>query len=194
MSPITELVGGAKAYGWGNLSTSATAFESIATYTSTGSSGDIVFSSIPSNYSHLQIRGILRTNDTGSFNNQALRFNGDTASNYALHRLRGDGTNGAANATVNIGSINDFMRAPGTGVSSNIFAAAIIDILDYANTNKFKTIRVFNGVDDNGSGQIILTSGLWRNTNAITTITITPSGGTAITGSTLALYGIKAAA
>lgn len=170
------------------------AFESIATYTSTGSAGDIEFTSIPGTYKHLQLRGILRTNDTGSFNNQALRFNGDTASNYALHRLRGDGTSTAANAASSIGSINDFMRAIGSGIASNIFSTAIVDILDYADTNKYKTIRVLNGQDANGSGEVILVSGLWRSTSAITSLKITVSGGTAISGSTFALYGIKGAA
>lgn len=166
-------------------------YESIATYTSTGSAGDIEFTSIPGTYKHLQLRGILRTNDSGSFNNQTLRFNGDTASNYALHRLRGDGANTAANGVANIGSINDFMRATGSGIASNIFSAAIVDILDYADTNKYKTIRVLNGQDANGSGEIILVSGLWRSTSAITSLKIFVSGGTAISGSTFALYGIK---
>lgn len=191
MSPILQSLANASAFGFRSAAAIPTSFESIATYTSTGSAGDIEFTSIPGTYKHLQLRGILRTNDTGSFNNQPLRFNGDTASNYALHRLRGDGANTTANGVVNIGSINDFMRATGSGIASNIFSAAIVDILDYADTNKYKTIRVLNGQDDNGSGEIILVSGLWRSTSAITSLKIFVSGGTAISGSTFALYGIK---
>ncbi len=61
----------------GNATFFAGSYESIATVTSTGSSGNLVFSSIPGTYTHLQIRGILRTNDTGTFNNTALRFNSE---------------------------------------------------------------------------------------------------------------------
>jgi hypothetical protein len=169
----------------------AGSYESIATVTSTGSSGDLVFSSIPGTYTHLQIRGILRTNDTGSFNNQRMRFNSDSTSSYAFHLLTGDGTTITSSSTTTAGSINDFMRAPGTGVSSGIFSVAVIDILDYANTNKYKTVRILQGGDQNAGGNLGLNSALWMKTDAITNITISPSGGTAESGSTFALYGIK---
>ena len=168
-------------------------YESIATVTSTGSSGNLVFSSIPGTYTHLQIRGILRTSDTGTFNNQGLRFNSDSTSSYAYHTLAGNGTTASASATSSVQSINDFMRAASDSLASGIFGVAVIDILDYANTNKYKTMRVLQGGDGNGSGIVGLSSGLWMKTDAITSITIIPSGGTAITNSTFALYGIKVA-
>jgi hypothetical protein len=76
------------------------------------------------------------------------------------------------------------------------YSASIIDILDYANTNKYKTYRALTGIDKNGSGSIQLTSGVWRNTTAITSITITPQSNTSPTNqfqqySQFALYGIK---
>jgi hypothetical protein len=166
-------------------------FESIATITSSGSAGNFVFSSIPGTYDHLQIRGILRTNDTGTWNNQVLRFNSDTGSNYAVHRLYGNGSTATAEASSSTTSINDFMRAAGSGNSSDIYGVAVIDILDYAKTSKYKTIRSLNGGDGNGNGWIGLHSGLWQSTSAITTITISPSGGTAIQYSSFALYGIR---
>lgn len=191
MSPILQSLANASAFGFRSAAAIPTSFESIATYTSTGSAGDIEFTSIPGTYKHLQLRGLLRTNDSGSFNNQALRFNGDTGSNYSLHRMVGNQTTVTANATTNIGSINDFMRAISDNQAANTFSAVIIDILDYADTNKYKVIRVLNGQDINGSGEIILVSGLWESTSAITSLKILPSGGTAITNSTFALYGIK---
>jgi hypothetical protein len=169
-------------------------FESIATVTSSGSSGDMVFSSIPGTYEHLQIRGILRTNDTGTLNNQRMRFNSDTGSNYAFHVLSGNGTTVSASATTSATSINDFMRGASDSLTSGIYSAAVIDILDYAKTSKYKTIRVLQGTDINSGGVIGITSGLWQSTSAITTITISPSGGTAIQYSTFALYGIKGVA
>jgi hypothetical protein len=166
-------------------------YQSIATVTSTGSAGDITFSSIPATYKHLQIRGILRTNDTGGFNNQGMRFNSDTGSNYKSHVLRGDGASATAGVVANTTNFNDFMRAASASMTAGIFSVLVMDILDYANTNKYKTFRALEGGDANGSGSIGLTSGVWMSTSAISTITISPSGGTAIQYSSLALYGIK---
>ena len=168
-------------------------FESIATVTSAGSAGNIVFSSIPGTYTHLQLRGILRTSDTGTFNNQAMRFNSDTGSNYKSHTLTGNGSTVTSGVVGGATNFNDFMRGASNDLTAGIFSAVIMDILDYANTNKYKTFRVLQGVDANGSGVVGLNSGLYMSTNAITTITISPSGGTAIQYSQLVLYGIKGA-
>jgi hypothetical protein len=167
-------------------------YESIATVTvGSGGSSSISFSSIPSTYKHLQIRGILRTVDTGTWNNQGMRFNSDTGSNYAFHTLYGDGSNASAAATASASSLNDFMRAASNSLTAGIFGAAVVDILDYANTNKYKTVRVLAGGDSNGAGMTGITSGLWMSTSAINSVTIIPSGGTAIQYSTFALYGVK---
>jgi hypothetical protein len=70
-------------------------------------------------------------------------------------------------------------------------------LLDYQNTNKFKTIRNLQGFDANGDGSgaryyaIRFFSGLWQSTSAITSITITAPNGNWATGSSFALYGIK---
>ncbi len=106
-----------------------------------GGVSSITFSSIPSTYKHLQIRGILRTNDTGSWNNQQIRFNSDTGSNYAFHTLSGDGSAASATAATTQTSFNDFMRAASNSLTAGIFGVAIVDVLDYANTNKYKTLR-----------------------------------------------------
>jgi hypothetical protein len=141
----------------------------------------ITFSNIPSTYTHLQIR----TYNNGGVG--AVTFNGDTGSNYSRHYLWGDGsvaTSGANTSTTSMGVI-DYTS------SANVFSSNIVDILDYANTNKFKTVRSLSGTDANGAGSVLLYSGAWRNTNAITSITI--SGGTAVQYSSFALYGIKSA-
>ena len=168
-------------------------FESIATVTSTGSAGDIVFSSIPGTYTHLQLRGILRTSDTGGFNNQGMRFNSDTGSNYKSHTLSGNGSTATSGVVGGATNFNDFMRAASASMTAGIFSAVVMDILDYADTNKYKTFRVLQGGDDNSSGILGLNSGVYMSKNAITTITISPSGGTAIQYSQFALYGIRSA-
>ena len=77
--------------------------------------------------------------------------------------------------------------------ASSAFGPLVFDVLDYADTNKYKTGRSLFGSDGNGSGWIMLSSGNWRNTAAITTIQLRPSAGgnTFVTNSSFALYGIK---
>ena len=73
-------------------------FESIATINGTGASGTLTFSSIPSTYAHLQIRGILRSDGAGTggvFPN--MRFNNDTSSNYSRHNMGAYGSTSASN-------------------------------------------------------------------------------------------------
>jgi len=172
----------------GNAAYSPGAFESIATVNGNGSATTLTFSSIPSTYVALQIRGI--ANDANGFN-IALRFNGDTGSNYAFHRLLGNGST----ASVAAFATQTYANYLGACASAaNIFAAYITDIHDYASTTKAKTIRTFHGADANGSGPVSLSSGLWTSTSAITSISIVNTGPNAfITGSSFALYGIKGA-
>ena len=169
----------------GNSAYIPSSFESIATINGTGSSGTITFSSIPSIYKHLQIRFI--ANDANGYQT-LLRFNSDSGSNYSYHGLYGGGSSVAANGFANSSSI---AVGPTTGYVTNTMAVAIIDIHDYADTSKNKTVRSFNGVDFNGSGEIRLHSGLWRSTAAITSISIFLNANTFLSNSTFALYGIK---
>jgi hypothetical protein len=166
-------------------------YESIATGVGTGSNDEITFSSIPSTYTHLQIRGIAKAGTFTAVTN--LRFNGDSSSVYTRHRLLGDGS--TASATGFTGqSQSSFLANSGLPSATNVYAAYIIDILDYANTNKNKTIRVLCGQDSNGSGNIDLSSGLWLNTSAVTSVTVRINGGSFNTPTQFALYGIKGVA
>lgn len=87
-----------------------------------------------------------------------------------------------------------FLYTPGTSASANIFGVGVIDILDYANTNKTKVIRALNGDDLNGEGYIALTSGMLNSTSAVTSITFGSADGSGSIPqySHFALYGVKA--
>ena len=169
-------------------------YESIATVTvGGGGSSAITFTSIPSTYTHLQVRGIARSTASQSLFGLRLRVgNGslDTSANYSAHQLYGDGT--SATAAANASTSETFM---GTGPAANdlasTFCVAVIDILEYANTNIYKTIRVLEGVDTNGAGYVHLNSGGWRSTSAINTISLYASAGNLAQYSSFALYGIK---
>lgn len=169
------------------------AYESIATVTvGAGGASSVSFTSIPSTYKHLQIRAIGRQNNAANTGNPKIEFNGDTNSNnYALHILYGDGATAAAYGT-GAPTVSDVMITAGANIAANIFSAAIIDILDYSNTNKNKTVRSLTGADFNGSGTIRLYSDLWMSTSAISSITLTPNSSASFVQYThIALYGIR---
>jgi hypothetical protein len=167
------------------------AYESIASATGTGSSGTITFSSIPSTYTSLQIRGTCRT--TGA-TQATIRFNGDTGANYASHQLYGDGTSAAAGGISGVTSIsNGGILAYETSAAANLVGVFVLDVHDYASTTRNKTTRIFSGRDENTAGFLRLGSGLWTSTAAVTSVTILISSGNFTNQTTFSLYGIKGA-
>jgi len=176
----------------GHLFAPSGAYDSIATVTvGSGGASSVTFSSIPSTYTHLQIRGIGRAANSVTDENFVLQLNSDTGANYSLHNIYGTGSSVGANATINF-TASYFARTSGASSGASMFGAVVADILDYANTNKYKTLRSLSGHDQNGSGYVTLMSGNWRSTSAVTTVTIKNETGLNIAEySSFALYGIK---
>lgn len=166
-------------------------FESISTNTLGSNQTNITLSSIPSGYKHLQLRYITRNNRASTLDGLYLRFNSDTGANYSDHQVRGDGTSASSAADVS-SSLMLASLVPGSTATGNVYGAGVIDILEYANTSIYKTMRSLGGYDTNGGGQMGLYSGNWRSTSAITSITIGSTDGSGLlAGSSFALYGIK---
>jgi hypothetical protein len=169
------------------------AYDSLATVTPNGSTGTVTFVGIPNTYTHLQIRMISKGNQPYSFPGgiQTI-FNGDTtSSNYYNHNLRGDGSSASASSAS--GNTSYFWASTGSN-GTNVYTVGILDILDYKNTNKFKTGRSLLGTDYNGSGMVILGSVLWNNTAAINSITLISDPtytGNWTTATQFSLYGVK---
>jgi len=165
-------------------------YESIATTTVTSNVADITFSSIPSTYTHLQFRLITRTNRGSAEDGFRITINDDTnVANYNAHGIYGDGSSVVAfEVNTGVGWAGYYP----TNSGSSVFGAGVMDFLDYANTNKAKTMRHLGGYDANGSGYMVLSSSLWTSTAAITKIKFTFDSASSFTQySQLALYGIK---
>lgn len=178
----------------GNAAYQPTSFESIATATGTGSSGTITFSSIPSTYKHLQLRILARGSAAADGADVLFRLNSDTTSNYAQHTLLGDGSGPITGAGANISSIYAnyaWWSITAANLTASVMGTIIVDLHDYSATTKNKTLRIFGGYDVNGTGYVYLTSGLWRSTNAVNTITLSLTAGSFTTSSIVSLYGIK---
>ena len=152
-------------------------------------SGSVTFSSIPSQFTHLQIRMFARESITGTPQEMCIRFNSDSGNNYVFHRLVGDGS-GANAASFTAKSYIETSLTSGASQSANIFGAAIVDVLDYANTNKNKVVRSIGGFDANGTGYVGLHSGVWFSTAAITSVWLFVGSGTSDANTRFDLYGI----
>jgi len=168
-------------------------FESIASVAVTDSGGvtEVNFTNIPTTYTHLQIRGIWKPRTTSQWT--YFRFGNagtiDTAANYSYHGLLGNGSTAYAEAVSGASA-----TAMNLAYSNNTtyFANFIVDILDYANNNKYKTTRALAGFDGNGSGILGLVSNSWRSLNATTDIRIFVDTANNISQhSHFALYGIR---
>jgi hypothetical protein len=159
-----------------------------------GGVSSVQFSNIPSNYKHLQIRGIAKDNRTTYASDIGLRFNGDSGNNYSWHRAYGFGTSSSISADgyASQSSMNVCMSAGGTVNNSLGLGPLILDILDYTSGVKNKVARSLSGYDDNGQGGIAVCSGGWYNTAPVTSITLVPMIGTVIAQySQFTLYGIR---
>lgn len=200
MTPLLSMLAGARAFGitfLRNLFQPSGGYDALATINLTSSASSIVFSGIPQGYKDIQICGIARTdmNSGGAWSPISLRFNSDTGANYSIHTLGGTGSgSGFAEGYASQTSTTAGFGASSTNVA-NSFGASIIDIVDYQNINKNKTVRLLNGVDNNGSGLVVFQSGAWYSTDAITTITLGLYGGNNgsnfLANTEFTLYGIR---
>jgi hypothetical protein len=172
------------------------AYDSLATTTLSSAASSVTFAGIPTGYKHLQIRMLTKTSSTGTGGpNLVATFNGDsTYTNYRSHYLTADGVNTPTAGAV---SSSGYYLLVGNTLENNasytsMFGAMVVDILDYANTNKNKTVRSIYGHDRNGSGEVGFNSSLWMSTAAVSSVSISIVGGTNfVTNSSFALYGVK---
>ena len=166
-------------------------YELIETAILGSAASSITFSSLAtyaSDYKHLQIRASVTSARAAGDDNFAIRFNGDTGSNYKAHRLIGTGStviSSTLGATTSIfaGAIN---AATGT---TDSYSGLVIDILDFASTTKNTTIRSFGG--QTNTSYVYLYSGAYFNTAAITSITLLNEFANLTAKSRFSLYGIR---
>lgn len=154
----------------------------IATQTLTANASSVTFSSIPQGYTDI----IVVIDATSAGDNVLARVNGDTGNNYSFTRLGGNGST-ASSAR---GSNTNYLNFDGAAYLTTGRSTWIIQFMNYSNTTTNKTIisrgnNAATGVDTNVN--------LWRSTAAITSISFIATSNAYQTGSTLTIYGVKAA-
>lgn len=144
-----------------------------------------------SGYRHLQLRMVTRSNRAAVLGYGRIRFNGDSAANYAQHNLYGNGTSVASDSATALAQTFAGLTVGATATSS-VYSPIIVDILDAFSTTKNKVTRSLSGTPEApANAQLRLVSGLWLSTTAITSISLFDDANTWVAGSRFSLYGVK---
>jgi len=176
--------------------------EAIATTYLEADAASVTFSGIPSTYEHLQLRVSVRE-ETSAADRSAfgIQFNGDTAANYGgVHSIQGLGSS-AGVSNWSDADVTDliYINYGLVGGSSPVtwYSSAVVDILDYRNANKNKTVSYiggWGGLSANPRAAVCLGSDFWDSTAAITSLSIIGSPYASLDfarGSEFTLYGLN---
>ena len=158
----------------------------LATTTLSSAASTITFSSIPGTYTDLRlvISNAKITATTGFY--IYLRFNSNTGTNYSFTSLYGSGSSVSTANTTSQTSLATMVLAD---LSTTLPTFVTADIFSYAGSTN-KTVLMTCSNDKNGSGYVERSVGLWRQTSAITSITMLLDGSTFQADTTATLYGI----
>lgn len=163
----------------------------IASTTLGSATSSVTFSSLGS-YTDLFISATVFPDTTVS-RYLVIRFNGDTGNNYNDNILAGLGNGAEAGPNNNA----PWMYMSGYGAMLNDSTTAFpmlskINIMNYNNSTTYKNV-VFTSDQSKISGATYTGIGMWRNTAAITSVTLQCNTYNLGANSVFTIYGIKAA-
>jgi hypothetical protein len=186
--PIIGVIDSSKT---GNLGTPAFYFiagaslNGLSTYT---------FSSIPQTYKHLHIRMFAKSSRPNTNGPSWLNVNGDTTpSNYTTIYFYTAGTSGVIGTAWSTSEGGYAMNSAGTTANANVNGSSFMTIYNYTDTNKFKNGQGIGALNNANSGDQVMGPAftVWKNTNAITSLSVNPFTSPFLTESYVALYGLK---
>lgn len=152
----------------------------------------ITFNNIPQTFTDLKLVASTRCDGATIDVLGALRFNGDTGSNYSDTNIYGNGSS-ALSGRHSSNSFSYALETNGTSSTSSTFSNNEIYLPNYTSSNYKQyindSIAETNGSTTNSGNNLL--AGLWRNSAAITSVTIFPGGEYNFAQySTFSLYGI----
>jgi hypothetical protein len=165
----------------------------ISSYAVTSNTSSYTFSSIPQTYTDLLLCYSARTTlSPTTYGNLQLRFNGDNGNNYSFRMVYGNASSANSAETIPYSGIQ-WAYASTDGSTANTFGQGNWYIPNYTGSTAKTTLC--NSVSEDNATLAIqsVVQGLWSGTQAITSITVSPSGGTSDLKqySNFYLYGIK---
>lgn len=161
----------------------------IQAITLSSAAASVTFTNIPQTYTDLIVVGELQITNNGYL--IGVRFNSDSTALYSYTTLTGTGS-----TTSSIRKSNMVMSGLSQITSSTGRQTVIAQFQNYSNTTTNKT---FISRANDSAGSVTANVGLYRSTNAITSISIAESGdggsgtfgtGNILSGATFTLYGI----
>jgi hypothetical protein len=163
-------------------------YTTIATQTVSSDTGTVTFSSIPATYTDL-VLVINAKSPATTGNNPVFRLNGDSGSNYSYTYISGNGSSAGSGRLS--GSSTGVLGLRSQSLNTTFTYLSITHFMNYSNTATYKTVLTRSGDATLGvEGGVAL----WRSTAAVNQIDCYEfAAGAWATGSTLSLYGIKAA-
>ena len=172
----------------------ATTYTLIDSEILASSAASVLFSAIPSTFTDLVLRYSARTTEAGPNELIIYTLNGNTGSNYSTTTLIGNASTTTSNRTTSAANIRAGWQ-DGDTATANTFGSAEIYIPSYT-VSQNKPTSNFSAAENNSAGTadtyINANAGLFRITDAITSITLTPINGTNFkSGSSFYLYGIS---
>ena len=170
----------------------ANTYTLIASNTLSSAAAAVTFSSIPATYTDLVIRFAIRDTYSAAANAAQARVthNGTTA-NYSWTELNGTGASAASGRLSNQAYYETDAGSPTNANTANTFSSAELYIPSYT-ASQNKPVSVFSvGENNTTTAYMSVRAALWRNTDAITSITLTANISTFVAGSSFFLYGIK---
>lgn len=159
----------------------ASTYSPIASTTLGSAAASYTFSSIAGTYTDLVL--IYQSATAPAATYIGLQFNSDTGTNYSATTIYGESSAGSARST----NQNNMRVINNANQANNMMTCSI---MNYSNSTTYKTAIARNGV---ASAGVYAQVGLWRNTAAITSVTVYGDAGNLASGTTLTLYGIAAA-
>jgi len=166
--------------------------ELISSTTLTAKSGTISTGTLPTGYRDLVIRGQLRTDSAFSAESVLVAFNGDTTNaNYTYVRDISNATQATFQCNV-AGSERYVAIAASNNATANAFGVFTLTIYSHEGTTNLKSYNSVSGIINTSTSlNTNRTSGRRASVEAITTISLSPSQGDFVAGSSIAVYGLK---
>lgn len=178
------------------LGTGGTSYLSGVADQTVGAGGvaSIDFTSIPATHKHLLLIGSRRSERALGYEFTYIRFNSDTGSNYWVARhFYYNGTTIDQSHTAAQSIMMGYSSAASSAASS--FTPFWLWIPDYASTSKYKTVigRSFTFGGHSGTTDVYPSyhNGVWRNTAAISSVSLFGASGDYAQYSRVTLYGVS---
>jgi hypothetical protein len=151
-------------------------------------------SSISGSYNHLLLVAQLRADASSATVSSGLRLNNDSGSNYDRALVYAAG---ATPTWIGQAAQTSIWVGDWTANSAAANTACVFQILIpfYAKTTFYKTVLfslggVFGTLETTTSYEVTQGAGLWRNSGAVTRVTLFPPSGNLMAGSSLTIHGI----